>query len=108
MGVIKLTDDPKIDPDMLRAAIREVPRERWATVLGMIFVQQQPVEALQQIALEGRRKFVKTGLKTDIVGLKAEDYGDIYTYIVMAVQHYNQSRVAINLARAQSQQPQGE
>lgn len=87
------------EPDDVRKALREIPRERWATVLGMVFVQQMPQAALEQIVREGRRTFVQRGLKTDIVGLKGEDYSDIYHYIVLAVSEAKQREVLINVAR---------
>src|SRR3990167_8406040 len=66
------------DPDVIREAFTRIPRERWATILAMIFVQQMPAAALEQIVLRGRRGFIKWGRKTDVVGLKAEDYSDIF------------------------------
>ena len=95
----------RFDPmkaDEVLAALKQVPREKWATVLGMIFVQQIPADVLEEIALKGRRAFIKAGLKSDIIGLKAEDYSDIYHYIVLSVQAYNQARVAVNPGKNQS------
>lgn len=79
--------------------LKQIPRERWATVMGMIFVQKMPAFALEQIVLEGRRLFVKRGLSSDTVGLKADDYSDIWLYIKLSVQQLNQARVAIDAAR---------
>ena len=91
---------PLPDADDIRKAFKDIPRERWATVLGMIFVQQMPLQVLEAIALGGRREFLKWGKKTDVVGLKADDYSDVYTYVLMAVQRFNQIRVEINAAKA--------
>ena len=88
----KITADPY---DILK----KIPRERWATVMGLIMVRNMPREALQAIALEGRRLFIKRGLKADVVGLKHEDYSDIYAFIVLTVQRYNQALVDINATK---------
>lgn len=90
--------------EITKDTLKNIPRERWATVLGMVFVQKMPQAALEQIALGGRRQFVKLGLKTDLVGLKSEDYGDIYQYIVLAVQTHNQMRAEIAVARQRESQ----
>ena len=75
--------------------LKDIPRERWATVLGMIFVQKISEAALTQIVLEGRRLFVKRGLSSDTLGLKYEDYSDIYDFIVLGVQNANQQRALL-------------
>ena len=80
------------------ADLKHIPRERWATVLGMVFVQQTPLQGLQGIVLAGKRKFLKDCKKHDVVGLKPEDYSDIFDYITLAVQRYHRSRVALKRA----------
>ena len=94
-----MSDTFEPDPDAIREAFARIPRERWATVLAMIFVLKMPAAALEQIALRGRRDFIKWGRRTDVVGLTAEDYSDIFRYIRMAVQRYHQARVAMDAAR---------
>ena len=82
--------------DLRIADLKKVPRERWATVLALVLVQKSPEAALQQIVAGGRREFIRVGLKTDCVGLKSEDYSDIFSYIRLAVQNANQQRVMLD------------
>lgn len=81
--------------DMSHKDLKHIPRERWATVLGLIFVQKCPELALTQIVLEGRTLFIKRGLSSDTMGLKYEDYSDIWTFIRLAVQNANQQRAML-------------
>lgn len=81
--------------DMSHNDLKHIPRERWATVLGMIFVQKMPELALTQIVLEGKHLFCKRGLSSDTLGLKYEDYSDIWLFIRLAVQNANQQKALI-------------
>ena len=81
--------------DMSHKDLRHIPRERWSTVLGMIFVQKCPEAALTQIVLEGKSLFIKRNLAIDTFGLKYEDYSDIWLFIRLAVQNANQQRALL-------------
>lgn len=90
----------RIEPQKIGAPtdLKNIPRERWATVLGMIFVQKMPLMALISIVLEGERLFIKRGLQSDTVGMKREDYSDIFKYITMSVQQYHRTKVEMEHA----------
>ncbi len=58
----------------------DVPREEWAMALGRLLSEgflRHP-DALAQVVVGGREKFVKAGLASDRYGLTASEYADIY------------------------------